>query len=91
MKKIYTLLAILILNTGLFAQNTPSIHEEQLNYYNSLGPMTDAQYDKLSGYELMPSKAGNRSNCTLDKIVFYHSFSSCNYSAWIQSRYSWNA
>ena len=63
-----------------------SIHQEQLNYYNSLGNLTDTQYDKLNGY----SNGGwrkSQSSCTLDKIVFgWHPY-------WVGSAYNnydWN-
>lgn len=88
MKKQYILLVILFITfitKGIIAQvlpQQPSVHEEQSNYYNNLGPLTDQQYDKLSGYELLPAKSSKRSNCTLDKIVFgWHPY-------WVGSAYN---
>ena len=66
------LLYVFILSNCLLAQspNPRSIHEQQSNYYSSLGELTDAQYDKLNGYQKMPASSTKRSNCPLDKIVF---------------------
>ena len=82
----YLLLVFLLLQGyGLRAQISQqhhSIHKEQLTYYNSLGPMTDAQYDKMNGYYPMPERRNSRSNCTLDKIVFgWHPY-------WVGSAYN---
>ena len=40
-------IVLIFLSKVLFSQ---SIHEEQTNYYNSLGILTDQQYDKLNQY-----------------------------------------
>ncbi len=74
---------MIFLSKVLFSQ---SIHEEQTNYYNSLGILTDQQYDKLNQYSNTQTTL-NRSNCNLDKIVFgWHPY-------WVGSaylNYDWN-
>ena len=78
------LLYVFILSNCLLAQspNPKSIHEQQSNYYSSLGELTDAQYDKLNGYQKMPTSSTKRSNCPLDKIVFgWHPY-------WVGSAYN---
>ena len=57
--------------------NTPSIHEEQLNYYNSLGNSSsdyyESQHTEAVNFEKM--------NCNLDKIVYgWHPY-------WVGSAY----
>ena len=84
MNKYRILILILILfKTLSFSQ---SIHEEQSTYYNSLGNLTEGQYDKLNGYsntQISPK----RSTCNLNKIVFgWHPY-------WVGSaylNYDWN-
>ncbi len=69
---------LLILSFGAFAQgNYPSIHEEQLNYYNATGN-TDAAY-----YEAKPTVQVSHNNkvCNLNKIVYgWHPY-------WVGSAY----
>jgi spore germination protein YaaH len=89
MKAHHFLLLFLFIGSNLMAQtpSLPSVHEEELNYYNSLGTMTNAQWDKINGYSPMPTKRQPRSNCPLDKIVFgWHPY-------WVGSAYNnydWN-
>ena len=40
-------IVLLLFTKVLFSQ---SIHKEQATYYNSLGNLTEHQYDKLNGY-----------------------------------------
>tara|TARA_R110002051_G_scaffold286290_2_gene348807 strand:- start:3997 stop:5742 length:1746 start_codon:yes stop_codon:yes gene_type:complete len=77
------IIILLLFTKVLFSQ---SIHEEQSTYYNSLGNLTDEQYDKLNDYSNTQTSP-NRSNCNLDKIVFgWHPY-------WVGSaylNYDWN-
>ena len=88
MKKLLTIIIFLSVSTALFAQDTDfkSIHQMQLEYYNNLGLTTQAQFDSLNEFKLMP-KLKNKSNCTLNKIVFgWHPY-------WVGSaylNYQWN-
>ena len=82
MKSLLVLFCILIKTLAY----TQSIHEEQSTYYNSLGELTEEQYDKLNGYSNTQTNT-NRSTCNLDKIVFgWHPY-------WVGSaylNYDWN-
>ena len=83
-KSTIVFLIFFLLKTLTFSQI--SIHEEQLNYYNNLGELTDHQYDKLNGYSNTQTNT-NRSTCNLNKIVFgWHPY-------WVGSaylNYDWN-
>ncbi len=67
-------------------KNFTSIHQEQSEYYKSLGFKTAKEYDSLNNFKLMPKNERNK-NCTLNKIVFgYHPY-------WMGSaflNYQWN-
>jgi spore germination protein YaaH len=76
MKKLLNIIVFLSISTALFAQNVDfkSIHQMQLEYYNNLGSTTQAQFDSLNDFKLMP-KLKDKSNCTLNKIVFgWHTY-----------------
>ena len=77
---------ILILTIKHLAISQISIHDEQLSYYNSLGELTETQYNNLNGYSNTNLTIAT-SNCTLDKIVFgWHPY-------WVGSAYNnydWN-
>ncbi len=82
-RQLKVVIGLLLFTKVLFSQ---SIHEEQSTYYNSLGNLTEEQYDKLNGYsntQISPK----RSNCNLNKIVFgWHPY-------WVGSaylNYDWN-
>jgi len=61
----------------LLAQEEPriSIHQEEQEYYNTLGYTTDKQFDALNGTVKMPVITSDKAGCTLEKIVFgYHPY-----------------
>lgn len=64
--------AFFLLQTTAFSQT--SIHMEENQKYNAMGVMTDAEYDAISGFELMKESSELKSS-GLEKIVFgYHPF-----------------
>lgn len=84
-RSITTVCFIFVLNTALLAQTEQvSIHQEQLEYYNSLG--YDATYYQQHNE---PSVSVNhpKNNCSLDKYVFgWHPF----WSNGLEVNYNWN-
>ena len=66
------------------AQNNPTIHQEQLDYFNSL---QQSQIDAISQAAPMPQKNSASKNCTLTRKVFgYHPY----WSNGLQTNYDWN-
>ena len=66
------LLFMLLFSLDVYSQS--SIHMEQLEYYNRIGFLADAEYDSISGFAVHP-KRGDHKTRTLDKIVFgYHPY-----------------
>ncbi len=64
-----------------FSTDHPSIHQEQSEYYESLGNQPVSFYDSLMEYRYQPVQNIDR-NCTLDKIVFgWHPY-------WVGSSYT---
>ncbi len=58
-----------ICNSGFSQQIRPSIHQEQMEHYNSLGiPAND--YNKINKTVLRPPSTNKQQACTLDKIVY---------------------
>jgi spore germination protein YaaH len=88
MKQLFTLIALVMLSYLLPAQNSQplSIHQEELNYYNSLGLSTDDQFDALNGTYRIPQEE-SRAGCNLEKIVFgYHPY----WNGTVYRNYRWN-
>jgi len=46
-----------------------SIHQEQNQYFQSLGPLSTEQYDSINQFQGLAEQSRNR-DCTLEKIVF---------------------
>ena len=72
MNKIITLLILIVSVNSLNAQqSTKSIHQEELEHYNSLNLSTAAQFDSITGFSGVMSKSMNQTTtCDLQKIVF---------------------
>ncbi|MFH0893738.1 MAG: glycosyl hydrolase family 18 protein [Bacteroidota bacterium] len=62
------LILLLLLPLYAISQHNESIHQEQLNHYNSLG-FDDASFNQVNKPAAMPSRSVNAS-CNLNKIVF---------------------
>ncbi|MFC2107349.1 glycosyl hydrolase family 18 protein [Bacteroidota bacterium] len=81
---IFAFLLLLIINFS-FSQHK-SIHQEQSEYYQSLGEISNLQYDSINDFKgiLLESE---KNNCSLEKVVFgYHPY-------WAGSaylNYQWN-
>lgn len=74
MNKLFTSLFIFLFVGFVFSQNEHiSIHQEQLEYYNSLG-LEDEDFDSFYAPANMTNKKNNRV-CELEKVVFgWHPF-----------------
>jgi spore germination protein YaaH len=72
MNKIIILLILIVSVNVLNAQqSTKSIHQEELEHYNSLNLSTAAQFDSITGFTGVLSKSMNQTTtCDLQKIVF---------------------
>lgn len=68
--KLLSLIFTAVATISVLGQNTnlPSIHEEQLNYYNALGNADANYYERNVVAAPMPPK--DRSACNLDKVVY---------------------
>lgn len=70
MRPLFFLLFLIYSSNFLFAQqHIKSIHQEELEYYNSLGLTKAEQYEELSGYKLIAREKSIEA-CPLNKIVF---------------------
>jgi spore germination protein YaaH/PKD repeat protein len=71
MKKIIALLLFTAIFQVNYAQESyPSIHQQELEYYNSLNLTTSAQFDSATQFGGVVSQAKNAKTCTLQKMVF---------------------
>lgn len=70
-KNILLILISLSITQSLLSQDFQhhSVHEEQSNYYKSLGFTQATRYDSLNGFELL-QKRRKRKDCLLNKVVF---------------------
>lgn len=67
------------ISVTIIGQNTTSIHQEQLNHYNSLGNDNAVYYEQNTTAAAMPPK--EKSACNLDKVVYgWHPY-------WVGSAY----
>lgn len=69
MRKVILSVLTIITSTLLFAQQHQSIHQEELEYYNSLGITDDSKWDSLFQYKPVSVMKATDA-CPLDKIVF---------------------
>ncbi len=70
MKRIFFVFVFFLFFKSNFAQiSQPSIHQLELEFYNSLGLTTDAQYESVTGFNGAISQPKKKS-CDLQKIVF---------------------
>lgn len=70
MYKIYALLILSQLFCFGYSQvHQPSIHQLELEYYNSLGLTTTEQFEEITGFNGVISQQKNKS-CDLQKVVF---------------------
>jgi spore germination protein YaaH len=82
--KQFAFLISLIFPVTLLAQQSVSIHQEQLEHYNNLG-VTAAQYETQNQPKAKVKKA--RGSCTLNKVVYgWHPY----WSNGLEANYDWS-
>jgi hypothetical protein len=84
MKKWFIVLVILSVYPMVFSQNTISVHQEQLDYYNSL---TEQQIKEMHTPAKCVSDSRPSKSCDLTRIIFgYHPY----WSNGLETNYNWN-
>lgn len=83
--KYLALLTAIVVSSSVIAQNTTSIHQEQLEYYNAQGHSTEWYEQNVNTQQYYYNQ--QKSNCTLNKVVYgWHPY-------WVGSAYNnydWN-
>ena len=81
---LFLIFSFFLFSYCLKAQQIPSVHHEQLEYYNSL---QQSQIEDMNQPTVMPLKSSTSKNCTLTRKVFgYHPY----WSNGLQVNYDWN-
>lgn len=70
MKRIFLIVVFALFSQSIFLQSIqPSIHQLELEHYNSLGLTTTAEYEAVTGFNGVVSQQKAKT-CDLQKIVF---------------------
>lgn len=70
MKRIFLIVVFALFSQSIFSQSIqPSIHQLELEHYNSLGLTTTAEYEAVTGFNGVVSQKKAKT-CDLQKIVF---------------------